>query len=118
MTQRRFHNVQVLGPYSIGEIPSAFQVTITDDSNNAIDLTGFTAEFVIEAVDETIANLGLGTSDITNEVGGVTQYQWVATDFANAGHFRAQMWVGNGTVRYASDVFEWFVRDTTDAPSV
>jgi len=107
-----------LGPFTKGEIPEPLQVTIQDVDGTAINLSGFTASFKIEAVDQTVSGLGAGTSSIPTAASGITQYAWVAADFTTAGFYRGQMWVGDGTNRYASEVYEWFVYDITDAPSI
>lgn len=115
---REYATTTRIGPFSLGEKPEPLQITIQDADGNAISLTGYTVSFVIEAVDQTVAGLGAGTSEIVTPASGITRYNWAAADFATAGLYRGQMWVGNGTYRYASDVFEWFVRDNTTAPSI
>ncbi len=109
--------VQRIGPYTKGEIPRPLDITITDENDVAIDLTGFTADMVIEAVDQTIAGLGAGTSTVQSpETAGVTRYVWLAADFTTAAQYRAQMWVNKAGTRYASDVFEYVVEDLTENP--
>lgn len=107
-----------IGPFSVGEKPEPLQITLQDADGAALTLTGYTASFVIESVDETVSGLAAGTSDIVTPASGITRYTWAAADFTTAGFYRGQMWVGNGTYRYASDIFEWFVRDVTTAPSI
>lgn len=113
-----FIDVTRIGPFSIGEKPEPLQITIQDYNGTAINLTGYTATFIIEAVDQTVSSLGGGTSSIPTPASGITQYIWHANDFLTAGLYRAQMWAGNGTYRYASKIFEWFVQDATTAPNV
>lgn len=106
-----------IGPYFVGEIPRTLQITIQDEDGTAIDINGWTAEFQIEAVGQTVLGLGAGTPTISDGANGVTQYAWAAADFTTAGVFRGQMWVDNGgTLNFASCVFEWIVYEVTEAP--
>lgn len=106
--------VNRIGPFAVDEIPQALQITFKDSNDVVIDLTGYTAEFQIIAVDQVISGLGAGTPTVESpETNGVTQYVWAAADFTTAGLYRAQMWVGNGTNRLVSEVFEWFVEEVT-----
>lgn len=108
-----------IGPYYVGEIPRDLQITIQDENGTAIDVNGWTADFQIIAVGQTVAGLGAGTSSLADGANGVTQYEWASTDFTTAGVFRGQMWVydaGTPTAQYGSCVFEWVVYDETEAP--
>lgn len=109
-----------LGPYSVGEIPRALAVTFEDADGGPVNLSGFTARFVIEQVsgDEAASGLGQGVAAITDAAAGVTEYAWTAADFATAGRFRGQMWVGDGTNRLASIEFWWDVAAVTEAPDI
>lgn len=112
---------QQLGPFSVGEKPLPLQITFTDNDGTAINLTGYAADFVIEKIDAdeaTDSNLGTGVSSLPTPASGVTQYAWVAADFAFAGRYQGQMWVGNGTNLLASIEFWWDVVDVTAAPSI
>lgn len=115
---KEYVSVTRIGPFTLGEKPEPLQITIQDFNGNAVNLTGYTASFVIESVDQTVNGLGTGISEIVTPASGITRYTWAIADFTTMGFYRAQMWVGNGTYRYASDVFEWFVRDLTAAPSI
>ena len=115
---KEYASVIRLGPFSLGEKPEPLQITIQDADGNVINLTGYTAKFVIKSVDQTVSGLGGGVSDLVTPATGITRYTWAAADFTTAGFYVGQMWVGNGSLRYASDIFEWFVRSNTLAPSV
>jgi hypothetical protein len=110
----------IIGPYVLGEKPTPLQISFTDSEGNALDLTGFTAEFEIIQLDgDTPAGMGAGVSSIPDEANGTTQYVWLEADFQTAGMFRGVMWVGDGSQRYASEFFEWFIRDSsTTIPSI
>lgn len=111
-----------LGPYSVGEIPEPLQVTFKTHDGSALDLTGYSADFVIEKVGTGAATdsaLGTGAATIPTPASGVTQYAWDAADFEYAGRYEAQMWVGNAsTRRLASRKLYWDVVDVTAAPDI
>ncbi len=108
-----------LGVFAKGEIPEALQVTIQDVDGVAIDLTGMTADFVIEAVRETVAGLGTGVSSIPTPLSGLTQYVWVTADMNTIGTFRGQMWVGDSVaIKLGSSIYQYEVEEITTAPSV
>lgn len=110
-----------LGPYAKGEIPEPLQVTFKTHDGTAIDLDGYTADFVIEKVDApqaTDSALGQGTATIPTPASGITQYSFVEADMEYAGWYEGQMWVGNGTQRLASRKFYWEVQDITAAPDI
>lgn len=113
-----FQTVTLIGPYSTGEIPEPILVSYKDATGTAIDLTGFSAAVAIEAIDQTVAGLGAGAVTITDPAAGVVRYVWAAADFTTDGCYRLQLWVGNGTNRYASVPFEYFVTTNTSAPNI
>lgn len=114
--------IKQIGPYSVGEIPIPLQISFVDFDGNAIDLTGYTADFVIEKIDSELStdvNLGQGAASIiVPETGGIAEYVWAEADFDNPGRFQAQMWVGNGVRRLASIEFFYDVFDVTQAPAI
>jgi hypothetical protein len=108
-----------LGPYSVGEIPRPIEVQFLDAEGAALAITGFDAEFIIEQISGTAAaGLGAGTASIADGPTGVAQYAWAAADFAQAGRYQGQMWVGDGTNRLASVELWWDVLDLTAAPAI
>ena len=108
-----------LGVFAKGEIPETLQITIQDADGVAIDLTSMTADFVIEAVRQTVAGLGTGAATIPTPASGLTQYVWVAADFGTIGTFRGQMWAGDGVaIRLGSEIYQYEVEEITTAPSV
>ncbi len=108
-----------LGVFGKGEVPEPIQITIQDADGVAINLTGMTAKFVIEAVRQTVAGLGAGTTTIPDLVNGVTQYVWVTADMNTIGTFRGQMWVGDASsLKLASFVYQYEVEEITTAASV
>lgn len=108
-----------IGPYSVGEIPQPLQISFVDHDGEAIDLAGYQADFVIERADDAIAtDAGGGAGTIPTPASGITQYAFVAADFATAGRYRGQMWVGNGSLRFASIEYWWDVVAITTAPAI
>lgn len=105
-----------LGTFAKGAVPRSLQITMLDSDGNVLDLSGFTADFVITAVDAVVAGLGAGLSTITDEPNGVTQYDWTAVDFGTIGLFRGQMWVDDGTLNFPSVIVQYEVEEETVAP--
>lgn len=88
-----------LGPYTAGEIPEPWQHTFTDADGQAIDLTGYSVRLAyrLDGGDQ-VVRVG---SLVSSGAGGVVLYAWVAADLATDGRMEGEMWVGNGTNRYA-----------------
>lgn len=85
-----------LGPYMAGEIPAPLTYTFLDADGVALDLTGYAARF-------TAAVKGGASVDavatVSDPLGGEVTHVW---DELTAGVWRAVLWVGNGTNRFAS----------------
>lgn len=110
---------QELGPYTVGEIPRPIEVTFLEADGQAIDLSGFSADFVIQQVEGASADgLGAGAATVEDAATGLTRYLWTAADCAVAGRYRGQMWVGDGSNRLASIEFWWDVLELTPAPDL
>ena len=115
-----FLPVQRIGPFTLGEIPLTLSVTFEDSAGNAINLTDYNAETVIEGVDDTEDLAPSGETVIADVINGIVEYRWGESDFMTEGQYRAQIWVAKDTVerkQLASDIFEWFVRFGTSAPT-
>lgn len=108
----------LIGPYAVDEIPAPLQITFKDCNNVILDLSGFTPEFKIVRLDGTTpVGIGAGAATIPDPVNGLTQYEWAEIDFEEEGMYRGVMWCANGTLRYASIFFEWFIRDSLTVPT-
>lgn len=88
-----------IGPYVIGEKPSPLTYQFQDSTGTAINITGFTAKFSYQEHDGAAVT---ANATITDGPNGKATYTFTGAEFATAGRYRAEMWVGNGTNRYAS----------------
>lgn len=97
-----------LGPYVAGEIPPAFIYTFLDEAGDPIPLPDFEAKLVwkrrrtVVEVDATI------DADQFENPGQVT-YVWQEGDLDEPGAYKADLWVGDGTSRFASVRLLWTV---------
>lgn len=115
---REFQPVQRIGPFAKGELPGPLQLTFKDSDGAVIPLGGYSVEMEIVAIDQVVSGLGLGAASIPTPANGITEYIWAAADMGTVGLYRSQMWVGNGVNRFGSEIFEYFVREVTTAPSI
>ncbi len=100
-------------------IPPSLEHQFLDDDEDPYDLT--TGTWNGEGKAEKI-NLdegesqpsGIGDGTVTIDVPtAIAQYDWVIADFTTLGRFRIIIWIGNGSQRFGSTVYEW---DVSDAP--
>jgi hypothetical protein len=108
-----------LGAFAAGEIPPRLTHTYYDFTGVIVDISTFaTRAMNIEAVPAVTGPLGTGTVDfVTDGTDGAVEYIWTTTDMAEPGSYSAQIWVSNGTNRYASDLILFTVYDGPgDAP--
>lgn len=108
-----------IGPYTTGEIPPPLTVTFTDSDGDPIDLDGYQARWVTRArgSDTEATAVAVVDPDQQANTGQVT-YTWVVGDLDTEGVYRGEMWVGNGTNRYASELFEFDVRAAIATPDI
>jgi hypothetical protein len=109
---------QQIGPFFVGERPPALTHTFTDADGNAINLSGHTIRFVVVGVDDSDDTGMGGNGTLETAASGIVSYTFSDADMATEGMFRGQFWAGNGTRRYASDIFEYVVVTGTTAPSI
>src|SRR6056300_64830 len=102
-----------LGAFAAGEIPPTLSMTFTDFNENAVDLQTFsTFAMNMETIPGVTGPLGGGAiAFATDGSDGVVEYTWTATDMAEPASYTAQLWVSNGTNRYASDLIIFTVYD-------
>lgn len=115
MTESATQSVQA-GPYVVGEKPPPLQYTFLDSTGSPIDLTGYTAKFVVR---EQYGPATTFTATVVNPSGGVVQYAWSSSEFPTSGSYLSEFWAGNGVVRYASILIKFDVRTAVGpVPSV
>lgn len=109
-----------IGPFSVGEKLEPLQVTIKDAAGAVVDISGYTVKMVIHDDSDGAVVAAMGGSGTLPGAGsdGVAQYDWSETDMLTAGRFYGQIWVGNGTYRLASEVYEWDTVQNTNAPAI
>ena len=95
------------GPYVVGEKPPPLTYTFQDSTGVAINLTAYTAKFVVKETDGTATTYN---ATVTTPASGIVTYAWTGTEFATAGHYQAEVWVGNTVIRYASILITFDVR--------
>lgn len=88
-----------LGPYIAGEIPEPWQHDFDDADGAALNLTGYAVR-VTYTIGDAAQVVRTGTL-VDAGATGRAEYAWVAADLATAGLMVGEMWVGNGTNRYA-----------------
>jgi hypothetical protein len=97
----------VAGPYVVGEKPPPLTYQFLDSAGVAINLTGYTAKFVVK---EKYGTATTYNATVSTPASGIITYTWVGTEFATAGSYQAEMWVGNGALRYDSILIKFDVR--------
>jgi hypothetical protein len=105
-------------PFTAGERPAPWEYQFQDDDGNPIaDLSvGYTAKVVLR---EQWGNPVEANASVSNGPQAKVTYTWGAGDLAAPGRYRIQMWVGNGTVRWASVLHEFTVeRGAGPAPNI
>lgn len=88
-------------PYIMGEKPSPLIYQFLDANGVAINITGWTVKFNYQERDG-VAVTGAGVTSVSDGPNGKAMYTFTGAEFTTAGHYRAEMIVGNGTNRYIS----------------
>ncbi len=102
-------------------LPPPLEHQYLDADGNPFDLssgiwTGQGRAEKINLDDGEIQPAGIGAGTVTIDVPTATAtYPWVIADFTTPGRFRIIIWIGNGTQRFGSTVYEW---DVSDAPGI
>jgi len=113
-----------IGPYSRYEIPFNLLHTFYEaDGTTAIDLTGFAVEVNWWIKGQSPADaVQVFSGTLFDPTNGVVSVPWdtAPTVFAETGLHEIQIYVGNGTYRYASEIFRFMVRESvaTTAPVI
>lgn len=102
-----------IGPYVVGEKPAALSYSFLDSSGAPINITGWTVKFQCQ---ERYGSVFYGSGTVTAGASGTATYVWTGAEFPTAGTYRGQMWVGNGTNRFASVDIKFTVAAPVGAP--
>jgi hypothetical protein len=105
-----------LGEFTAGEKPIANLLhTFTYADDTPIDISGMQVRFTYQ---EQWGTPATRTGAVQNGPEGKASYVWDGTEFATAGHYRGDLWVGNGVNRVASTRISWTVRAPVAIPSI
>lgn len=88
------------GPYVMGERPGPLTYQFQDASGAALNLTGYSDATFQHQEQDGAASVAVAT--VSDAVNGKVTYTFTGDEFATAGHYRAQFWVGNGAQLHAS----------------
>jgi hypothetical protein len=103
----------VVGPYTEYEKPPPILVTFTQsDGTTALDISGLDVEVVWVRNGETTEQSFAGTLS-TDGTDGVASVPWgsqLVTPFDEPGTVFMEVWVGDGSTRYASERIRFKVR--------
>jgi hypothetical protein len=120
VTELRVKHINGEQAVPLGAKPDPIVHQYLDQNGDPVDMSvgtwvgqGRAEQLFIE--DPQPANLGDG-SVVIDDVEATATYVWHTADFAQVGKFRIIIWVGNGTLRYGSTVYEWDVADAPGAP--
>lgn len=107
-----------IGPFVVGEIPTPLVYQFKDQDGVPIDLTGFSSVFQIAERNNVLVFYNPKTNNavVTNPTDGEVTYTWDGSEFTNAGRFVGMFWVGNGSLRFASEYFYWITCLSVDTP--
>jgi hypothetical protein len=95
------------GSYVAGEKPPPLVYTFLDSAGAAINLTGYTAKFIIR---EKFGTPTTYNATVSAPTSGQVTYTWTGTEWPTAGHYLAEFVVGNSTNRYNSLLIKHDVR--------
>lgn len=90
-----------IGPYVVGEKPSPLEYQFLNSDGAPMNLTGYTAKFVVRPVDDESAAATYNAT-VTDPTLGKVTYPWTGAELSTPGRHWAEVWVGNTTNRYAS----------------
>lgn len=101
-----------------GSKPPSLEYQYLDENNDPVDLSigSWTGQARAEQlhVDSQPLNIGTGSVSV-NTANATATYNWHESDFSTPGRFLLIIWIGNGTQRFGSVVFEWVVSDAPGA---
>lgn len=97
-----------IGDMVCGERPNPLVYQFQDSTGAPlVNLTGYTAQFVIMERDGLPVVVTDSRIQITDAPTARVTYFWNGTEFQTPGTYHAQFWVGNNVQRYASWLITW-----------
>lgn len=99
-----------IGPYVVGEKPAPLLYRFTDENGVALDLSGYVARFTWRERYAARTTATTANAAVTSAANGEVTYTWSGTEFASAGSYLAELWVGNNVQRFASVYVRFVVR--------
>lgn len=116
-----------IGTFRQWEIPPPLVYQFQDADGKAMNLTGYDAEMVISDGNEGSGADAIPSSDrevrhematVTDPEQGKVTYQWQTGDLSTTGVIFAELWVSNGSNRFASERFQLRVSPALAEPSI
>ena len=107
----------VIGPFTAGEIPPPLEVDFKKSDGTPIDFSAggpWTAKFIYRAYGGAFVTKSCPAPTLNT---GAVTYIWVEADLATPGDYEAEMWVGNGSNRYDSVLFQYQVLAAVAVPA-
>jgi hypothetical protein len=95
------------GPYVAGEKPAPLTYTFLDSTGAPLDLSGYTAKFIVR---ERFGAPTTYDAVVTTPASGIVTYTWTGAEFPTSGQYTAEVWAGNGVLRYDSVLIKFDVR--------
>jgi hypothetical protein len=101
-----------IGPFVVGEKPAPLTYVFQDANGVPISFLGggYNARFTTRehwAAAPAVDNAAVA---VANDASGQVTYTWTGAEFPTPGHYHAELWIGNGSNRFASVKLEYDVR--------
>jgi baseplate upper protein BppU len=100
----------IIGPFVSGEIPPPLEYQFLDSGGVGLDLTGYAAKFSCVELGGATVTVDVADATVTDPATGKVTYTWTGVEFPTAGRYQAELWVGDGTLRFASVLIAFTAR--------
>lgn len=99
-----------LGEFTAGEKPAPLVYQFQKADGTPLDLSAsYVARVTYRERFGTPTLVSTGVT-VTSGVNGEVTYVWTGAELASPGHYYLEVWAGNGTNRFASELIEYDVR--------